>query len=384
MTPRERLAAVLNYKPYDCLPVVHFGFLQETLDKWAAEGHLTQEEARSYGDGNPVDVALCRKLGFDFNYHTLFHPNGGLLPPFAPEVVKEFPDGSKHILSSEGVVLLHVPGAGSIQPDVDHLLKDRAAWERLYKPKLQFSPDRINKAVIRVGDAMVSFENGAADFLRRGERDYSIGLHCGSLFGQIRNWLTLEGSAYLLVDDEPLFDEIIATNAELQYQCTKAALETGAQFDFAHFWEDIAFKNGPLISPKVFAEKVGPHYKRLTELVNRYGLNIVSLDCDGMIDALIPTWIENGVNTMFPLEVGTWGANIAPWREQYGPELRGVGGTDKRVFARDFAAVDAEIERLKPLVELGGYLPCPDHRIPDDAEWDNVRYYCDRMHEVFS
>ena len=51
---------------------------------------------------------------------------------------------------------------------------------------------------------------------------------------------------------------------------------------------------------------------------------------------------------MFPIEVGTWGASVRPWRERYGPELRGIGGMDKRVFARDFHAVDAEIERLKP------------------------------------
>ena len=42
---------------------------------------------------------------------------------------------------------------------------------------------------------------------------------------------------------------------------------------------------------------------------------------------------------------------------------------NKVVFAHDYAAIDAEIERLKPLVELGGYVPCPDHRIPPDARW---------------
>jgi len=109
----------------------------------------------------------------------------------------------------------------------------------------------------------------------------------------------------------------------------------------------------------------------------------VSLDCDGKIDALLPVWFENGVNTMFPIEVGTWGASIAPWRAQFGPGLLGVGGVDKKVFARDRAAIDAEVERQKPLVELGGYIPCIDHRIAPDAEWDLVRYYCGRMRETF-
>jgi uroporphyrinogen decarboxylase len=56
---------------------------------------------------------------------------------------------------------------------------------------------------------------------------------------------------------------------------------------------------------------------------------------------------------------------------------------DKRVFARDYAAVDREVERLRRLVDLGGFLPCPDHRIAGDARWENVQYYCERMRRVF-
>ena len=157
----------------------------------------------------------------------------------------------------------------------------------------------------------------------------------------------------------------------------------GARFDIGHFWEDICFKNGPLVNPSFFAEHVGPHYKRITDIVHKHGIELVSLDCDGMIDALIPTWIENGVNVMFPIEVGTWNASIEPWRREYGRRLLGVGGMDKRVFAQDYAAVDKEVERLKALVDLGGYLPCVDHRVPGDAEWDNVNYYCEAMRQAF-
>jgi uroporphyrinogen decarboxylase len=56
---------------------------------------------------------------------------------------------------------------------------------------------------------------------------------------------------------------------------------------------------------------------------------------------------------------------------------------DKRVFAFDRPAIDAEVERLKELVDLGGYIPCPDHRLPPDAQWDNVLYYTERMRKSF-
>lgn len=370
MTNREAALAVLNYQPYDRLPIVHFGYWYETLQKWCDEGHLTPEQIAGWADGNAVDVALNDAIGFDFNWQSMFFTHHGLLPAFESRVVEEHPDGSRSVLNGDGMIVLQKPGAGSIPAEIDHLLKDRAAWEEHYLPRLQWSESRVDTAAAqRLGDPAA--------------RQNPIGLHCGSLFGQIRNWLGVVGISYLYADDEPLFTEIIDTVGDLCFRCTETALATGARFDFAHFWEDICFKNGPLIMPRVFREKVGPHYRRITQLVNSAGLNIVSLDCDGRIDKLIPIWLENGVNTMFPIEVGTWGANIAAWRAEYGPELRGIGGMDKRVFARDRAAVDQEIERLKPMVELGGYLPCPDHRIAPDAEFDNVRYYCDRMRAVF-
>ena len=192
----------------------------------------------------------------------------------------------------------------------------------------------------------------------------------------------MEQLSYLYADDEELYVEIIDTIAGLAYRCAERVLETGAKFDYAHFWEDICFKNGPLVSPYVFEDYVAPHYKKITDLLKKSGIDIVSVDCDGWIDRLVPIWLQNGVNTMFPIEVGTWNASIAPWREQYGKELRGVGGMNKTVFAYDYQAIDAEIERLKPLIELGGYIPCPDHRIAPDAKFENVQYYCDKMQNL--
>ncbi len=383
MNNRERAMAVLHYQDYDRLPVVHFGFWDETLDKWAAEGHITQEQADGWHDGNPIDQEITRRMGFDFNWYSCFHPATGLRPGIRTKVLEELPDGTRKILNGDGAIVLQKDDATGIPAEIDHLLKDRPSWEAEFKHRLRFAPERVTKAIVNCGGVERRFDEGGLDWLRLNERETPYGLHCGSLYGVIRDWLGLLGSSYLLVDDEPLLDEIIDTVGELCYQTTKVALESGAKFDFAHFWEDICFRSGPLINPVVFRAKVGPHYRRITELVGSYGIDIVSLDCDGKIDALVPIWLENGVNTMFPIEVGIWDASIAPWRAQYGRGLRGVGGTDKKVFARDRAAIDAEVERLRPLVELGGYIPCPDHRLPPDAKWENVLYYCERMHAVF-
>lgn len=383
MNNRERTLAILNYERYDRVPVVHFGYWKQTLETWAAQGHLKPEEIEGYADSNRIDMGLNLKLGWDFNWANHFSPQASLFPWFEREILEERPDGTLKVRNPEGVVVLEKPGTTSIPCEVDHTLKSRADWEEHYKHRLQWDERRVLEAPVNVDGEPVPFNGGGLAFLEANAHDYPYGLFCGSLFGCIRNMLGVTGASYLYAEDPELYEEIIDTVGALAYHCTEFTLSHIDAFDTAHFWEDICFKNGPLVIPSVFDILVGPHYRRITDLLARHGIEIVSLDCDGCIDALIPTWIQNGVNTMFPIEVGTWGASIAPWRERYGRVLRGVGGMNKNVFAQDFAAVDAEIERLKPLVDLGGFLPCPDHRIAADAEWDNVRYYCDRMRATF-
>jgi hypothetical protein len=382
MNDRERAMAVLNYGPYDRLPIVHFGFWTETLDKWVQEGHLGAEEARQWWDGSPVDPIIGGRLGFDFNWYSVFTPHTWLNPPIEHKVLEEYPDGSRKVVNGEGVVVMEKTGVVSIPTEVDHLFKNRQTWDEIFHERLLWSPERLTNAWVSVNGKLLRFDQGGLEAMKE-PRQLPLGLHCGSLFGNIRNMIGMVELSYLVADDRPLVEEIVETVGELCYQGVKAALESGAQFDFAHYWEDICFKSGPLVNPRFFNSVVGPHYKRIAELVNSYGIHIISLDCDGKIDALIPTWFNNGVNTMFPMEVGTWGANIAPWREKYGRELRGVGGMNKTVFAYDYAAIDREVERLKPLVELGGYIPCPDHRIAPDAKWENVQYYCEKMRKAF-
>jgi len=137
------------------------------------------------------------------------------------------------------------------------------------------------------------------------------------------------------------------------------------------------------VVPRIYGEMASKHYRRWTSLAREHDVNLISLDSDGKIDEMIPIWFENGVNVMFPIEVGTWNGNIAPWRKTYGRELRGLGGMAKHVLALDKQAVDAEIERLHGLVDLGGFLPCPDHAMPPDTRWDLCCYYTEKMRKIF-
>lgn len=374
MNHRERVKAILHYESYDRMPVVAFGYWEETLNKWAEEGHITKEQAEGYareGDNSAADRAIMEQLGFDFNWNSCVGGRNWMRPAFETKLLRVEDNGARVIQNSDGLITRVMPGVVSIPSEIGTMLTGREAWESLYKEKFAWSEERIDK------EAMARLKAKDAG------REIPLGLHCGSLYGNVRNMLGVEELSYLAVDDEDLYAEIIDTCAELAYRVAEGMLNTGVEFDYAHFWEDICFNTGPLVHPEVFRELVGPHYRRITELVGRYGIDIVSLDCDGKIDLLLPVWLENGVNTMFPIEVGTWGASIAPWREKYGRDLRGVGGMNKTVFSRDRQAIDEEIERLKRLVDLGGYIPCPDHRIAPDAKYELVAYYCEQFRKAF-
>jgi len=384
MTLRDNVLAILRYEDHRTLPIVHFGFWPETLHRWADEGHISREEAENWTDCSEADITIGRKLGFDFNWGHTFAPPARLFPSFTRKILEEDAEGNIKVLNEDGVIVMEKRGVVSIPTEVDHLFRGRREWEEQFRDRLLFSPERLRDADVPAEGRMLPLDEGGLDYLRTPEtREPPLGLNAGSMIGQIRDFAGVENLSYLLVDDPELLEEMVAAVGDLSYQLVESALETGARFDYIHFWEDICFKNGPLVVPSFFEEVVAPQYRRITALAASGGIDIVSVDCDGMIDHLLPYWLQSGVNTMFPIEVGTWRASIAPWREKYGKELRGVGGMDKTVFSRDRTAVDREVERLKPLVELGGYIPCPDHRIAPDAEWDNVRYYCDRMREVF-
>ena len=374
MNNRQRAMAVLNYEKYDRLPIVHFGYWYELLEQWAAQGHITEEEFRGYGDGNQIDIEMNKRLGWDFCWTSSIGANSGLMPGFEYKELSTDSEGFVTYVNHVGLIEKKRNNIVSIPVTVGTMLTDRKSWEENYLPRLQPNPARYPS--LETSPALREFSENLE------ERPF--GAHVGSLYGSIRDMLGVEELSYLYADDEDLYKEVIDTVGNLCYENAKGMFALGLKIDFIHFWEDICFKNGPLVSPAIFEEYVAPHYKRITDLAKANGTKIVSLDCDGCIDKLVPIWFENGVNTMFPIEIGTWDANITPWRNAHGKELRGVGGVDKKVFMYDYAAVDAEIERLRPQIELGGFLPCPDHRLAPDSKWENVQYYCDKMKKIYS
>ena len=369
MNNRERIMNILHYKPVDRWPAVHFGYWPELLCEWADKGLIPRDLAENAYDGNAADLELDRIIGWDFNWNNHERPNIKLWPTFEPQVLEVFPDGTRREISELGVVQRVKPGLVSIPSEEDYLLKDRDAFLRHYKDRMQYTDDRLDLDYFR-------------KFNETRRWDIPIGLKLGSVLGDLRNITTVVGMSYLMYDeDEDLLADIVDTYAEMQYKCTEAILATGATFDFAQYWEDICFKTGPLFAPDKVRELCAKHYQKRNDLCHKYGIDVIALDCDGVTEALLPMWFETGVNTMFPIEVGVWGDQFVAARKKFGRGMLGVGGLEKNAFRQDRDAVDAELARVMEIAKLGGFLPCPDHRLMPGSKFELVQYYIEKIQE---
>lgn len=369
MTPRERFLATMTYQSPDRIPLFDFNFWNETIPEWRTQGLAAcwdRSNLHRY-------LGLDASLGGGDNADVTFQPNicVTLLPRFEREVVEDL-ENEQIVRQQDGVLVRVHKHHVSIPPHVGHTLVDRASWEQHYLPRLDpGDPNRLpDDLELRVADYMA------------GPRDRIACLYAGSLFGWLRDWMGMENIALVPYDDPAWFEAMVRQVADVIVATLEKVFDAGLRVDWCQMWEDMCFNSGPLLSPEFFVQYIVPQYRRITELCRAHGCQVVSVDCDGKIDALVPHWLDAGVNCMFPVEIGDW-ADPVRFRKQFGRELLMMGGFDKHILARSPQAIDAEIQRLTPLVEEGGFIPFCDHRVPPDVPLENYRHYCDRAREVW-
>jgi uroporphyrinogen decarboxylase len=368
MNDRERFRATMHYQPRDRSPILDFGYWPETLVVWHDQGlpkDISEEGGRYFHGFFGTDFPIRRAP-------SLTGIQEGLVPRFE-EVVLEDRGDHEVVQQEDGVRVLRRKFMSSIPKPLAHLLVDRVSWRRHYKPRLD--PDHPDRYPQDWEERVKIWTDS--------DRDYPLVLPGGSLYGWLRNWMGLEELSYVVYDDPALFEEMVTCVADCIYGTLERVLQTGGQFDACAMWEDMCYNAGPLLSPWHFKQYLVPHYRRITDLLHRHGVDVIWVDCDGQIELLIPLWLEAGVNCMFPIEVGTWGADPVRYRREYGQDLLMMGGFDKRILAGPKEGIEAEVRRLMPLVEPGGFIGFCDHLVPPDVPLDNYMYYLETVREVW-
>ena len=372
----------MHYQPRDRSPIVDFSFWEETLPLWHGQGlpnWVDRSNATDFFGMDGFEQYVVSHLGATSTAYrskaSILKGKGiaiGLSPAFEEEVIEDRGD-AEVVRQTDGVCVVRTKDLSNIPHHESHLLTDRKSWEEHYAPRL--NPDDPARLPGNWGEL-------AEDWLRP-DREYPLFLPGGSLFGWIRNWMGIEAVSYAVHDDPAFFQQMVETIADCIVGTLDRALRCGVQFDGCNMWEDMCYNAGPLLSPTHFKQYLVPQYERITALLRKHGVDVIYLDCDGKIDDLLPLWFDAGVNCMFPIEIGTWGADPVKYRKQYGKDLLMLGGFDKHILATTKAAIEEEVRRLAPLVEEGGYIGFCDHRVPPDVPLDNYMCFVRAAREVW-
>lgn len=350
MNARQRYHAVTHFETPDRPFLSDEGMWPETAERWRREGW----------DGRPIKevFSLDPVLGIPVS--------AGPCPPFEREVIQDSGDTLLYV-DPDGVVRREFKGRrewSSMPQFVRFPVETEEDFDRLVRKRLA---PKLDRRFPRDWDLRVKeWKDRTAPLM------YFQG-RWGGFFGPLRNLLGLKGLCRAFHEEPDFVERMMDQRVDVILAILRKVLED-VELDAFGLWEDMAYKSGPLLAPDMFKEFMIPRYKVVCEFLRSRGVDLICVDSDGDVRSLIPLWLRAGLNGIWPLEVQA-GMDVRALRREYGNRLVMMGGIDKRALAKGEAEIEAEIKRVWPVVESGGYIPHADHWIPPDVSWGNFCYY---------
>jgi len=340
---------------------IEHGFWHETYLRWVNEGlpAVVKEPLFAYLGEQP-DV--FSHLGIIRNGYVL--PGQYCSPLFEEEVIEET-DTYRLTRDEKGVTAKHSKVGASLPQYIDYPVKSRRDYEALkerLKPSLEA---RYPENWDQIAASM------------RNQEDVIVCTHMDGFFAYPREIMGVENLLVMFYDDPDLMRNVIDDRCEFYKQVYEKAIRD-TQPDYAFIWEDMAFKNGPLVSPAIFREFLLPAYKELTSFIKSMGVKNIIVDSDGDVSRLIPLWLEGGVTGALPFEVKA-GMDVVKIAEEF-PTLQIIGGINKHALEKTKADINAELQRVLPaMLARGGYAVSLDHWVQPEIPLENFEYYTEQI-----
>ncbi len=360
MTSRERMIETLLFGAPDRVPLVPGMGRESTLKVWHEQG-LPQNV------DNVVEYAY-RQAGGTLPWPANgkgFPINSRMMPQFEEKVLEE-KDNSRVVQDWKGNVCEigkeYTPAYLREAFDfctrrwIKCPVESWADWENMKHRYNPASPERYPDNPEKLGRELA-------------DRDNFLEIHFSGPFWQLREWVGFEGLCMMFYDDPDLVRDMVRFWEDFIAGMLENILKYVTP-DSLHLSEDMAYKSFSMISPQMVEEFLLPTYQRWGQIVRDAGVPLYGIDSDGYMGELIPVWLKAGVNFCDPIEVAA-GNDINAFRREFGHKMAYRGGVDKRAMARGGETLENEIERLRPVVEDGGFVPGCDHGVPSDVSWPN-------------
>ncbi len=322
MNTRERFHAIMNFEPFDRLPLLEWaGWWDQTLARWRGEGLPADLDAHAVG----------RHFGLDVYKQDWFPARG-----------PECPQPASH-------------GAGIINTEAD--------YERLRPhlfPALPVNPER--------------WRTWARE-QQRGET--VLWFTVEGFFWFARGLLGIEPHLYAFYDQPELMHRINADLADWMLRTLEQVCAICTP-DFMTFAEDMSYNNGSMLSKPLFDAFMLPYYQRVLPVLHDHGI-IPIIDSDGDITVPAHWFAEAGLEGILPLERQA-GVDINVLRTAH-PRMKFIGHFDKMTMNKGRDVMRAEFERLLPTAARGGFLISCDHQTPPGVSYADYQVYTELFRE---
>jgi len=387
MTGKERFLEVMNCNPKVEPLDWEFAYFIGTLKNWYQDGlpHQRNEikgketgdhalgEAHSWPVYSTRDADLTPK---DCDVHSFFHFDEGFYnipvnfwyyPRFEHETLEKYETTYK-IRDTDGIIKIRGYDHMSMPQFLEFPVKNRKDWEKLKEERLELNvEERVprdwedEKRKVQEMSCPICFMSDPVGY-----------------FGVLRQ-LFGENIYYMYYDDPQLVKDIVGYLTEFWISLAEETME-GFEINAVLFWEDMAYKTGPLVGENIFREFMLPYYKRLIGFFKNKGIKHFIVDSDGCVEKLIPLFIEAGMSGLTPFERNA-NQDLLRLKKQY-PKFQFLGGINKVSLSKGKKFIDKELEEAKELLKYGGVIPFCDHSVPPDVPGKNYKYFRYQLKEV--
>jgi uroporphyrinogen decarboxylase len=348
---------ILKRRPVDRVGAYE-SFWGDTHRKWAADGHIKQDEN------------LEDHFGFDLRCSGWLNQSAWL--DYTDEVLEET-DETKLVRNANGAALRWWKNKAGTPEHVDFLVKDRQGWEEHIRPHLLNKDDyrrRINFEQYREVKAKCQRENLL--FCWSGVNVFEL-MH--PMCGHENMLVGMALDADWVKDMCNVYGQMIVDLQEILFA------EAGKP-DAIWFYEDMGFKERPFMSPAMYMDIVWPAHKLTMGYARSLGLEVIVHSC-GYVEPLVPGLIKAGMSCLQAMEVKA-GMNLVELKRKFGDKIAFMGGMDIRTLeSNDLSVVEAELQaKLPAAMAGGGYCLETDHSVSDRVNYETYRYFLDRGREL--
>ena len=355
MTNRGRFLSVMRHEAPDQLPLMEIeGREAATVARWHAEGLPADQDADTV-----LGVGGVRYLPVNM------YPE----PLFEPEVVGE-DDRYVYTRNYLGIVIKEPKDAPEFTYEgyESYPVSDLAGW-RDFRDVAYSCP-----ITDRFGD---NWGSQLWDELNRSDQPVGLLLH--PFFFRLGLFtLGLENFMVAFYEQPELLHEMFAHRAQMSLEILAEAA-AHVNIDVVVIAEDFAYRTGPHISSKMYADFWDPYQPPVTEAVHKADIPYLAMWSSGDLRPILPALIERGFNATWPCEAFC-DMHVVELHKQFGKDMAFAGNIGIRAVSAGKEAIDKEIaEKVIPLRETGGFVPTLDDQTPPEVSWDNYQYYIDRL-----